>query len=76
MLSLSNFPEIDDNERELSNSIREQYIDRIDAFRCPQESFYDCYKAIVRLLRTGYVNRNPLDIHTVRFLHYSIDGSL
>ncbi|AWR40975.1 ATP-binding protein (plasmid) [Escherichia coli] len=76
MLALSNFPEINANERELSTEVREQYVDRIDAFRCPQGTFFDCYKAIVRLLRTGYTTRNPLDIHTVRFLHYSVEGSL
>ncbi|WP_439412227.1 ATP-binding protein [Enterobacter ludwigii] len=76
MSALSNFPEICATERELSHSVREQYIDRIDAFRCPQGSFFECYKAIARLLRTGYVNRNPLDAHTVRFLHYSEEGSL
>ncbi|HIC7892457.1 TPA: AAA family ATPase [Citrobacter freundii] len=74
MLALSNFPEINDNERELSAHLREQYIDRINAFRCPQGSFYECYKAIIRLIRTGYASRNPLDAKTVRFLHYSTTG--
>ena len=76
MVALSNFPEVNEAERELSDLLREQYIDRIDAFRCPQESFYECYKTIVRLLRTGYASRNPLDKHTVRYLHYSAEGKL
>lgn len=76
LMASSNFPEINGSERELSIDVREQYIDRIDAFRCPQGVYYDCYKAIIRLLRTGYTNRNPLDSRTVRFLHYSKDDSL
>ncbi|EQB3910976.1 AAA family ATPase [Buttiauxella gaviniae] len=76
MVALSNFPEVNEAERKLSDLLREQYIDRIDAFRCPQESFYECYKTIVRLLRTGYSYRNPLDKHTVRYLHYCEAGKL
>lgn len=76
MVALSNFPEVNEAERELSDILREQYIDRIDAFRCPQESFYECYKAIVRLLRNGYANRNPLYKETVHYLHYNEYGKL
>lgn len=76
MFALSNYPEIDPDARKLAGSVREQYVDRIDAFRCPQRAFYECYKAVVRLIRTGYVSRNPLDPHTVRFLHYSQEANL
>lgn len=74
MVALSNFPEINEAERELSDILREQYVDRIGAFRCPQESFYECYKSIVRLLRNGYANRNPLNKETVHYLHYNDYG--
>ncbi|RZN52408.1 ATP-binding protein [Escherichia sp. E13S3] len=74
MVALSNFPEINEAERDLKDILREQYVDRIGSFRCPQESFYECYKTIIRLLRNGYINRNPLDIKTVHYLHYNNDS--
>lgn len=71
LLALSHFPELDEHIRwDAPAVVREQYVDRIKQFRCPQENYIECYKYISRALRDGYSSRNPLKSSTVQYLHY------
>lgn len=74
LLALSHFPELDEHIRWNAPAVvREQYVDRIKQFRCPQGNYIECYKYISRALRDGYFSRNPLKSSTVQYLHYYKD---
>ncbi|HBB7903068.1 TPA: ATP-binding protein [Escherichia coli] len=68
---MSYFPEIDEDIRWTAPAkIREQYVDRIKKFRCPQTNLIEAYRMIYRALRESYAARNPLKSGTVQYLHY------
>jgi hypothetical protein len=58
---MSYFPEIDEKIRWTAPAnVREQYVERIKKFRCPQTNLIQAYKMILRALRESYAARNPL----------------
>lgn len=61
LLEMSYFPEIDEKIRWTAPAnVREQYVERIKKFRCPQTNLIQAYKMILRALRESYAARNPL----------------
>ncbi|RVR66252.1 ATP-binding protein, partial [Citrobacter freundii] len=68
---MSYFPEIDEKIRWTAPAnVREQYVERIKKFRCPQTNLIQAYKMILRALRESYAARNPLKSGTIQYLHY------
>ena len=54
LLEMSYFPEIDEKIRWTAPAnVREQYVERIKKFRCPQTNLIQAYKMILRALREG-----------------------
>lgn len=71
LLEMSYFPEIDEKIRWTAPAnVREQYVERIKKFRCPQTNLIQAYKMILRALRESYAARNPLKSGTIQYLHY------
>ncbi|MGT1842777.1 hypothetical protein SPM85_24765, partial [Enterobacter hormaechei subsp. xiangfangensis] len=63
LLEMSYFPEIDEKIRWTAPAnVREQYVERIKKFRCPQTNLIQAYKMILRALRESYALMNPLMI--------------
>lgn len=56
------------HERELSSEIRYQLLFRLQQFFQPVSRHLDLEKRFSRLIRTGYITRNPLSSNEVRHL--------
>lgn len=57
--SLSYYPDFDENERKLPTHIRYHAIPRLNRFFQPVMQHLDLEQRFSRLLRYGYVSRNP-----------------
>lgn len=61
-------PLYSEHERELSSEIRYQMLFRLQQFFQPVSKHLDLEKRFSRLLRTGYITRNPLSVEEVKHL--------
>lgn len=64
--SLSNYPNFNSCERELDSHYRLHLIQRVFQYYQPLPIHLDLESRISRLLRQGYINRNPLQHDFVR----------
>lgn len=68
---ISFFPEFDVKERELPKHIRPHCTERLKSFVLPFSRHIELEQAISRMIRTGYIARNPLLIDYKRRLRES-----
>lgn len=58
-----------ENERQLSEELRYHMLFRLQQFFQPVTQHLDLERRISRLIRSGYISRNPLDINEIKFLN-------
>ncbi|MBT2644327.1 AAA family ATPase [Bacillus sp. ISL-41] len=61
-------------ERQLSEELRYHMLFRLQQFFQPVSQHLDLERRISRLIRSGYVSRNPLDSNEVKFLNGNGSG--
>ncbi|MED4534174.1 ATP-binding protein [Metabacillus fastidiosus] len=64
-------PLYSDKERELSEELRYQILFRLQHFFQPVAQHIDLEKRFSRLIRTGYLSRNPLSTDEIKYLRGS-----
>lgn len=71
MLAFSNYPVLDEHIREHPDPlVREEYTSRLKELRQPLPIYYECFRAIERVLKNGYSSKNPFSPTTAQYLHY------
>ncbi|WP_240308174.1 ATP-binding protein [Vibrio cholerae] len=70
-----NYPDLSSHIRtSLDYLEREEYLARIDELRQPLPQYIECFRAIERAIKSGYLAKNPLTPTTMQYLHYPVDA--